>query len=87
MRCPYCRRDEFWRMASPRWMKRAPGLHNLRCSNCGREFAILFGCIRLRHSRAREITRYWMFFWLALAFVAIGLLIVQLMRWQHMGVL
>jgi len=63
-------------------MKRVPGMHNLRCSTCGREIAILFGTIRMRHTRARKLSRYWMLFWLAAAFAVIGIAIVQLMYWN-----
>ena len=63
-------------------MKRIPAMHNLRCSNCGREFAILFGNVRMRHSRARALSRYWMFLWLTVIVSVIGFAVVKLMYWQ-----
>jgi len=63
-------------------MKRVPGMHNLRCATCGREIAILFGTIRMRHRRARKLSRYWLFLWLAVGFAIIGLVAVKLMYWK-----
>ena len=80
-RCPYCRKNDFWRMYSYRWMRILPFMHNRRCNNCGHEVARWFGLFYIRHGTARAIANLFLFLEIALLIVGAVWGIPKLVAW------